>query len=218
MKKPDLKSRFLDIFPNTIFSKIVIILNKSKTEKCYLEENTNLYILAPAIWISMFLVFLKLKKQLNTELHFLPSGDQQKEMIIKHPIIGKNVGNILVDAHLLSSPFSIVIIVNQTCSFCLTELEELILENQSYHLPIFTIISIENQAEGNAPSEKYSLYQHDVTQLQVEQETITKLEIHDFPTLLLVDQNGTVLGEHGWYRGVFHQYNFILKGGEGNVE
>jgi thioredoxin-related protein len=177
-----------------------------------------LYIILPTIWISMFLVFLKLQKQLNYELLRLPSGEQQKEVILKHPIIGKNIGNKLVDNHLLSSPFSIIIIVNQTCSFCLTELEELIHENQNYQLPIFNVISIENKNEVNESTEKYDLYQKDVTQLQVKQEMLAQLEIHDFPTLLLVDHNGIVLGEFGWYRGIFHQYNFILKGGEVNVE
>lgn len=177
-----------------------------------------LYIILPTIWISMFLVFLKLQKQLNFELLQLPSGEQQKEVIMKHPIIGKSIRNKLVDHHLLSSPFSIIIIVNQTCSFCLTELEELIHENQNYQLPIFNVISIENGNEVNDTTGKYDLFQKDVTQLQAKQETLAQLEVHDFPTLLLVDHNGIVLGEFGWYIGVFHQYNFILKGGEGNVE
>lgn len=177
-----------------------------------------MYILAPTIWISMFFVFLKLIKQLDKELQLLPSSEQQKEVVLKHPIVGKSIGNILVDDQLLTSPFSIVIIVNQTCSFCLTELEELIHENKSYQLPIYNIVSIDSELGGEVHSEKYQLFQSDVSQLHVKQDILSQLEIHDFPTLLLVDESGIVLGEFGWHKGIFHQYNYILKGGETNVE
>ncbi|MCA0987064.1 hypothetical protein [Guptibacillus algicola] len=169
-------------------------------------------ILLPTVWLTLLFVLYIYQKQFNKELELLPA-EEQIGIIMTHPMVGESIQHKLVDT--FDASHSIVLIASERCNYCASEIEELLIENKTTQLPIIVGV-VDDEKEAGAKS-KYKQYEEAVTLTEIEEETLVELNIHQYPTLLLVDDKGIVLEESGWNRALFLHYE-KLKGGERYVE
>ncbi|WP_270180303.1 hypothetical protein [Alkalihalobacillus sp. CinArs1] len=169
-------------------------------------------ILLPTVWLTLLILFYFYQKQYKEELQLLPALDEVSVATTTHPIVGKSVKHQLIES--FSSPYSIILVASERCNYCEPELEELLLENRTAQLPVFVAVLDE---EGKSDS-KYTKYDNEVALSKVEEDTLKKYSIYEFPTLLLVDEKGVVLEASGWNRALFVHYDMLLKGGGRDVE
>lgn len=172
-------------------------------------------IFLPTVWSILLYVFYSLYKQLKRELQLLPSPDRTTE-VITHPIIGKSVMDKLVNDY--APPYSILLIASEQCSYCLQELNELLVENKPYGLPIVTVVLADDEEASRSGRSKYDSFREEISLMNVEEETLKELDIYQFPTLLLIDHRGMVLEASGWNRALFVHYQHLLKGGEDDAK
>lgn len=128
-------------------------------------------------------------RKLRYELSFLP---QKGVNALQHSIIGKNLRGVFPDLAIAPAEYTIILVASPACAPCHQSLEEILAIRETLQHRFLCLV------ENSRPDDTDRFLQQfsgSVTLLPVDIEDLLSLELIQFPTFLLVDQNGRVIKE-----------------------
>ncbi|MFZ3591716.1 TlpA family protein disulfide reductase [Bacillus sp. DJP31] len=171
-----------------------------------------IFILVMALLTSIiFSLYLIEFKKFMHEVIQLPKSQNKVE---PNKLIGSSIYEYIPKEILPKNSFFVVAITSYTCSYCHSALEEFLLENKKYNLPIINILKAESIYE---IEEFAKIYGKEIPLMKLPLEFIELWNIKRYPTFYLINQNGEFIQESGSVKQHFNMYSAYLKGGELNA-